>query len=94
MRPLDSSEEAWRYRNERLREMTPAQKIRRVAELTVLTHRVALDELRRRFPEDSERRLRVRLLARAVDASTIPASVKAALDWPEEEGGSGRDGDR
>jgi hypothetical protein len=86
MRPLDTSEEAWQYLNEKLRQITPEQKIRRVAELTVLTHRLALEELRRRFPHDSERRLRVRLLARTVDASTIPASVRAALDWPEEEG--------
>lgn len=85
MRPLDTSEEAWQYLDARLREMTPEQKIRRVAELTVLTHRLALEELRRRFPQDSERRLRVRLLARTVDASTIPASVRSALDWPEDE---------
>jgi hypothetical protein len=86
MRPLDTSEEAWQYLNEKLRQMTPAQKIRRVAELTVLTHRLALEELRRRFPHDSERRLKVRLLARTVDAATIPAAVRAALDWPDEEG--------
>lgn len=85
MRPADTSDDAWRYLMERLRQMTPQQKLWRVAELTALTHRLALEDIRRRYPHESERRWRVRLLARTVDAATIPESVRRALDWPQDD---------
>ncbi len=85
MRPLDTSEEAWRYMDEKLRQMTPEQKIQRVASLTALTHGLALAQIRIQYPDENERRWKVRLLARTTDPSSIPASVRAALNWPEDE---------
>lgn len=94
MRPADTSEDAWRYLMERLRQMTPQQKLWRVAELTALTHRLALEDIRCRYPHESERRWRVRLLARTVDAATIPESVRRALDWPRDDDDEADDGSR
>jgi hypothetical protein len=78
MRPMDTSEDAWQYMQEAMRKMTPAQRFRRAFKLTSFAHRLALSELRRQFPLENERRLRLRLLARTVDAATM----KAAFGWP------------
>lgn len=83
MRPLDTSEDAWRYLDEKLRQMTPEQKLQRVASLTALTQGLALAQIRSQYPDEDERRWRVRLLARTVDRSSIPESVQAALGWPD-----------
>jgi hypothetical protein len=75
---MDTSEDAWQYMQEAMRKMTPAQRFRRAVKLTSFAHRLALSELRRQFPLEDERRLRLRLLARTVDAVTM----KAAFGWP------------
>jgi hypothetical protein len=77
---MDTSEDAWRHLQEGLRKMTPQQRFQRAVELTVMAHTMALSELRRQFPQDDERRLRLRLLARTVDAATM----RAAFGWPDE----------
>jgi hypothetical protein len=41
--------------------MTPAQKLRRVSELTSIVNRLALAGLRSRHPDDSNEQLRLRL---------------------------------
>jgi hypothetical protein len=85
MRPLDTSEDALRFMDEKFRQMTPAQKIQRVASLTTLTQGLALAQIRTQYPEENERRWRVRLLARTVDRAAIPESVRAALGWPDDD---------
>lgn len=85
MRPLDTSEDALRYMDEKLRQMTPAQKVERVSSLTTLTHGLALAQIRARYPQEDERRWRIRLLARTVDRAAIPGSVQVALGWPDDD---------
>lgn len=80
VRPRDTSEEAWAIMEAAYRRMSPRQRVERAASLTVLAHGLALAELRRRYPEDSERVHRLRLAARYID----PATMKAAFDWPPE----------
>lgn len=51
--------------------MTPAQRVRRAMTLTVFTHRVALANIRRRYPDEDERMHKIRLAARYIDAETM-----------------------
>lgn len=77
---MDTSEDAWRHLQKGLRKMTPQQRFQRAIDLTAMAHTMALSELRRQFPHDEERTLRLRLLARTVDAATM----RAAFNWPDE----------
>ena len=62
--------------------MTPAEKLRRVRELTLAVNRLAIAGLRSRHPDDSEAQLRLRLarirlgddLVDAVYGAATPAS--------------------
>jgi hypothetical protein len=74
LRPADTTEEAWAVVEEGLRKMTPAQRVRRCIDLTVLTHRIALAEIRRRHPDENDRTHRLRLAARLLDAKTMKAA--------------------
>jgi hypothetical protein len=74
LRPADTTEEAWAVVEEGLRKMTPAQRVRRSIDLTILTHRLALAEIRRRHPDEDERSHRLRLAARILDAETMKAA--------------------
>lgn len=60
--------------------MTPAQRVARVASLTVLSHAFALAQIRAQYPEESEREHRLRLAARTIDAATM----KAAFGWSDD----------
>jgi hypothetical protein len=60
------------------REMTPAQKFRRMAELTAFGHRLALAQIRLDFPDEDDRTHELRLASRYIDAATM----KKAFDWP------------
>ena len=66
LRPADTTEEAWAVVEEGLRKMTPAQRVRRCIDLTVLTHRIALAEIGRRYPDEDDRTHRLRLAARSM----------------------------
>ncbi len=79
MRPMDTSEDAWRHMQEIMRKMSPAERFRRAVKLSCLAHKFAFAELKRQFPQENERQLRLRLLARTVDAATM----KAAFGWSE-----------
>lgn len=83
VRPRDTSPEAWAIMEAAYRRMTPEQRIRRSAALTVLAHSFALSEIRRRYPNEDERTHRLRLAARYIDAKTM----KAAFDWPPDDRG-------
>jgi len=80
MRPLDTTEEAWRHVEEGLRRMTPAQRVSRAVALTIFAHNVALAQIRRSHPDEDERHLRLRLAARM----TEPALMQAAFGWPHD----------
>jgi len=80
MRPLDTSEEAWRYVDDGLRRMTPVERVNRAISLTIMTHAIALAQIRRTHPDEDERRCRLRLAARMTD----PALMRAAFDWPHD----------
>ncbi len=77
MRPLDTSEEAWRRVEQGLRRMTPAERVSRAVSLTIMTHALALAQIRRSYPAEDERRWRLRLAARMID----PATMQAAFGW-------------
>lgn len=70
-RPRDTTEEAWAFVEEGIRRMSPAQRVKRAMSLTILAHRFALAEIRRRYPDEDERKHRLRLAARYVDAETM-----------------------
>ncbi len=59
-----TSEDADRRRFERYRQMTPAEKLHMVAVMNHAVESWALAGLRRRYPDASQRELRLRLAAR------------------------------
>ena len=66
----------------RIQAMSVMERVQRAASLTVLAHRVALAEIARRHPDESDREHRLRLASRYVD----PSLMKAAFGWPAEDG--------
>lgn len=82
-RPADTSPEAWAIMTEGLRRMTPAQRVARAVDLTILSHRVALAAIRERHPEETDRQHRLRLAARTIDAATM----KKAFGWSDDRPG-------
>lgn len=58
--------------------MTPTARIARAIALTILTHRVALAQIRSQYPDEDERTSRMRLAARTID----PELMRAAFGWP------------
>ena len=60
--------------------MTPAERVGRAVSLTILTHALALAQIRRTYPGEDERRSRLRLAARMMD----PALMKAAFGWRDD----------
>ena len=76
-RPLDTSPEAWAIVQRGLAAMTPAQRVRRAVDLTILAHSVALAQIRLDHPEEDDRRHRLRLAARYIDAETM----RKAFGW-------------
>jgi hypothetical protein len=74
LRAADTTEEAWAVVEEGLREMTPAQRVRRCIDLTILTHGLALAEIKRRYPDEDDRTHRLRLAARILDANVMNAA--------------------
>ena len=81
-RPLtDTSAEAQAIMDELYRAMTPAQKLQRVRDLTIMANELALEGLRRRHPEESERQLFLRLARmRLGDELVARAYPEAAAD--------------
>ena len=71
IRPLDTTEEAWTAVEEGVGRMSPAERVGRAIALTILTHRFALAGIRRLHPEEDDRRHRLRLAARTIDAETM-----------------------
>ena len=59
------------------RRMSPAEKMRRVAELNRAVRQMALAGLRARFPTASPRELELRLAARTID----PETMRRAFGW-------------
>jgi len=61
-RPLsDTSAEARAVMDAIYRKMTPAQKLLRVRDLTLMANQLALEGLRKRYPGDTESQLLLRL---------------------------------
>jgi hypothetical protein len=56
------------------------QRVQRAASLTVPAHRMALAQLRRQYPDETDREHKLRLAARYIDAATM----KAAFGWPRD----------
>lgn len=70
-RPLDTTDEAWSIVEEGIRRMTPAERVQRAISLTIFGHRLALANIRRLHPEEDDRKHRLRLAARYIDAETM-----------------------
>jgi hypothetical protein len=65
------------------RRMSPSQKLGRVAALTRALDELVLADVRRRFPEASEREQALRVASRRLDAETM----RRAFGWdPDREG--------
>jgi len=80
LRPSDTTLEAWTQVERGIQAMTPLQRVQRAASLTVVAHRMALAQIRRDFPDESEHEHRLRLAARYID----PAAMKSAFGWPRD----------
>jgi|HubBroStandDraft_2_1064218.scaffolds.fasta_scaffold602594_2 hypothetical protein len=80
VRPFDTTESAWDQVNEGLARMSPEERFRRAISLTILAHAFALAQIRKRYPDESERTHRLRLAARIID----PETMRAAFDWPHD----------
>ena len=65
------------------RRMTPARKIARIRDLNWTLQHLALADLRRRFPDDDEQTLRLRLASRRFDRETMVA----AFGWDPQTSG-------
>ncbi len=70
-RVRDTSSEADRIMLEAYRRMTPAEKLRRVCELTRATRLLAMARLREEHPQADERELQLRLAALRFDRRTM-----------------------
>ena len=65
------------------RKMSPGQKLRCVREMTRFGQKLALADIRRRYPEADERECQLRLASRWLD----PELMRKAFGWdPKEEG--------
>ncbi|HEX7602521.1 MAG TPA: hypothetical protein VF316_12985 [Polyangiaceae bacterium] len=65
------------------RRMSPSQKLGRVAALTRALDELVLADVRRRFPDSSEREQALRVASRRLDAETM----RRAFGWdPDREG--------
>jgi hypothetical protein len=62
--PADTREEVERRMFERYRQMTPAQKVQMMSVINAAVDAFELAGLRRKYPDDTERELRLRLAAR------------------------------
>ncbi|HTI04402.1 MAG TPA: hypothetical protein VL549_03745 [Gemmatimonadales bacterium] len=83
-RPLtDTSPAAQAIMDELYRAMTPAQKLERVRDLTLMANRLALEGLRMRHPGESEQQLLLRLARLRLGDDLV------ARAYPESASGSG-----
>jgi hypothetical protein len=65
------------------RKMSPQQKLKRVAELTLAVQQLALARIRRQYGDISERELHLRLASLWLDSETM----KRVFNWdPQKEG--------
>ena len=70
-RPLDTTAEAWAIVQDGIDRMTPAERVRRSIDLTIVAHSFALAGIRRLHPQEDERQHRLRLAARIIDPETM-----------------------
>jgi hypothetical protein len=82
MKPLslDTSLEAERVMIEGYRRMPAWRKLQQVQELNELVQQLALNDIRRQHPEESEREWRLRLAARWLE----PELMRQAFGWNPE----------
>ena len=76
-RSLDTSRQDEQVMLDGFRRMPAREKLKRVAELTDLLHKLALNEIRIRHPEADERKLRLYLVSRWI----APELLKKAFCW-------------
>ncbi|MDZ4806445.1 MAG: hypothetical protein SGI90_16445 [Candidatus Eisenbacteria bacterium] len=65
------------------RRMSPSQKMERVCELTRALHELALQDVRRRYPEAGVRELELRVASRRL----APELMRRAFGWDPREAG-------
>ncbi len=70
----------WALMEDRIRRMTPRERIERSVALTILAHSFALAQIRQKYPNESDRQHRLRLAARFID----PAVMRAAFGFPDD----------
>ena len=81
--PSDTSPEAQAVQDEIYRRMSASQKLQRVVDLTRMVNQLALDEIRNRYPNATERELTLRLASRRLPVDLM----RRAFNWdPEREG--------
>lgn len=80
---LDTPPEIEQMLIEGYRKMPAWRKLQQVGELTELVSQLAMNDLRRRYPQATERELKLRLISRWLE----PELMQKAFDWdPEKEG--------
>ena len=68
MRPADTSPEAWKVFIDLQRRMSPSEKLQRTFEYSAFVQRLAEGDLRRRYPQATEREIFLRSAKRRLGA--------------------------
>jgi len=80
MNPNDTNPRIEALMLERYRRMSPAQKLAIVDGLSVMVQELALADIRRRHPDANARELKLRLVSRSLD----PSTMRRVFDWDPE----------
>lgn len=80
MRPVDTTEAAWSVMEDRVRRVSPGERVAHAVSLTVLAHSFALAGIRARYPHEDERQHRLRLASRFIE----PDLMRRAFGWPDD----------
>jgi hypothetical protein len=80
MRPSDTSPAVWKYVEDRIRALSPEQRIHKALSLTIMTHRIALAQIAKDYPDEDRRTHQLRLAARYYPEDLM----KRAFNWPHD----------
>jgi hypothetical protein len=80
MRPSDTSPAVWKYVEDRIRALSPEQRIHKALSLTIMTHSIALSQIAKDHPDEDNHTHRLRLASRCYSADLM----KRAFNWPHD----------
>jgi len=93
LRPADTSPEAWEVFLQAQRRLTPAEKLRQVAELSTMVAQAAEGDLRRRYPQASQREIFLRAVRQRLGPELFALAYGEELDRYESDWSAAPAGD-